>query len=189
MPSANDIASGIYGAWRLALRDPGALAYFDRTPAGFWKSFFAALIVLPAYALVVSLGLEPEEMEAGIFRIAAAHLVAYVIGWSAFPLVVDQICNVMDKRAKFIGFIVAYNWAQVLQMALYLPVAVLTAAEVLPQGATALLNMSAYMLILTYQWYVARTVLEVRPLFAVGVVAVDLALSILLNIIAREMLF
>jgi hypothetical protein len=74
-------------------------------------------------------------------------------------------------------------------MALYLPVAVLTAAEVLPQGATALLNMSAYMLILTYQWYVARKALEVRPLAAAGVVTVDLALSIVLNIIARGMLY
>ena len=48
IPSPLEIAYGIYGAWRLARLDVTGMEVFDRTVAGFWKSFFAAVLVAPA---------------------------------------------------------------------------------------------------------------------------------------------
>ena len=48
MISGREVAIGIYGAWRLLHFDRAAVQYFDSTIDSFWKSFYAALVVLPA---------------------------------------------------------------------------------------------------------------------------------------------
>ena len=53
IPSTTEIAYAFYGAWRLAHLDASGLKYFDTSLDGFWKSFFAAVLVAPAYALIV----------------------------------------------------------------------------------------------------------------------------------------
>ena len=42
IPSLHEIFYGVFGAWRLFRLDPKAMAYFDNSVEGFWKSFFAA---------------------------------------------------------------------------------------------------------------------------------------------------
>ncbi len=41
----------LYGAWRLARLDRRGFEVFDQTPAGAIRSFFAAVLVAPMYAL------------------------------------------------------------------------------------------------------------------------------------------
>ena len=53
IPSVTEIAYALYGAWRLARLDSGGMGYFDRSIAGFWKSFFAALLVAPGHILLL----------------------------------------------------------------------------------------------------------------------------------------
>ena len=99
MPSFRDIVYGIYGAWRLARLDPGAMTHFDRTVEGFWNSFFAAVIVAPGYALIILFDLAQVEVEAGALRIFLVQLLAYTTGWVAFPVVVHHVCEAIGKRA------------------------------------------------------------------------------------------
>ena len=57
-PPAQEILSGLYGAWRLLRRDPQqAEACFRADATGFWNSFFAAVLVAPGYAVLVGLHL------------------------------------------------------------------------------------------------------------------------------------
>ena len=181
MPSFRQIVYGIYGAWRLARLDPGAMAYFDRTVAGFWQSFFAAALVAPGYAILVLLDLADHEVESGSLRILSVHAAAYVIGWTAFPLAVHHICGAIGKPDAFIGYIVAFNWAKVIQLMVYLPVVAISAAEVLPTGAVSLLMAVVYLAILAYVWFITRTALAVSSVAAVGFVALDFLIDILVN--------
>ena len=47
MITKQEVFKGLYGAWRLLLGDRGAVALFDDSIMGFWKSFFAAILILP----------------------------------------------------------------------------------------------------------------------------------------------
>lgn len=188
MPSYRDIVYGIYGAWRLARLDAGAMSYFDRTSEGFWKSFFAAVIVAPGFAIIMVYELAQVELEAGALRILLVELVAYVLGWVAFPVLVHQVCEAIGKRDAFIGYIVAFNWAKVIQMAVFLPSIALIALGAVPGEAGWMLRWVVSILILFYEWFVTRTALAVTAMGAVGFVALDFVIDLFIHMITLGML-
>ena len=183
MLSAREIAFGLAGAWRLAHFDAGGMAYFDRTVEGFWRSFRVAVLVAPAFALLVYFHLLDTPATAGPARIVLVEGIAYVIGWVAFPLAVFHLARFIDRDAEVIGFVVAYNWSTILQMAVFLPVAALGAG-----GVANLLGVAATLAILAYEWFIARTALRLGGVGAAGVVAVDIALGVLISAVADRMI-
>ena len=187
MPSLRDIVYGLFGALRLARLDRTGMAYFDRTPEGFWKSFFAAALVAPGFALLIILDPATQDSQAVWLRLLLVHATAYVIRWTAYPLAVHQICAAIGKERAFIGFIVAVNWANVIQIAFILPVVGFTVSGLLSGGTGLLVNALAYLLILGYQWFVTRTALEVGARAAAGLVALDLVIGFMTQGIASAM--
>jgi hypothetical protein len=188
MPSYRDIVYGIYGAWRLARLDAGAMSYFERTPAGFWKSFFAAVIVAPGFAIIIGYELAQVDLEAGVPRILVVELLAYVLGWAAFPVIVHQICEAIGKREAYIGYIVAFNWSKVIQIAVFLPSIGLIAFGALPGDSGSLLRWVVSILILFYQWFITRTALGVTAMGAIGFVVLDFMIDLIVHMITLGML-
>ncbi len=186
-PSFREIVFGLYGAWRLALLDRGGMSYFDDSAEGFWKSFYAAALVAPGYVILILLD-PAEDAGAGVLRSLAIHTLVYSLSWTVYPVIVVPILESMGRESAYIRFIVAFNWAKVVQMALYLPVIVIVAAEVLPSGATNLLSGAMYILLLVYQWVVTRTALDITPKAAAGLVALDFAVGVVLSVLAASML-
>lgn len=188
MPSFREIVYGIYGAWRMARLDPGAMSYFERTPEAFWKSFFAAVIVAPGFAILIIDQMSQIEFEAGVARIIVVELIAYLLAWIVFPALVHQICEAIGKREAYIGYIVAFNWSKVIQMAVFLPVIAVIATGVLPEDSGSLLRWVVSILILSYEWFVTRTALGVTAMGAVGFVALDLVIDLIVRGITIGML-
>ena len=188
MPSYRDIVYGIYGAWRLACLDAGAMRYFDRTPEGFWKSFFAAAIVAPGFAIIIAYELAQGEFEAGALRVFLTEILAYVLGWVAFPVIVHQICEVIGKREAYIGYIVAFNWSKVIQMAVFLPAVGLVELGALPGDSGSLLLLAITILVLVYEWFITRTALAVTAMAAVGFVVLDFTIDMIVHTITLLML-
>ena len=50
MPSVEDIQQYMTGAWRLMLGKPDGMRLLDISVDGFWNSFFAIIVALPALA-------------------------------------------------------------------------------------------------------------------------------------------
>ncbi len=188
MLTAREAVASLYGAWRLARFDPGGMTFFDTSIGGFWRSFYAAVIVAPFYMVLLAMRYATGTVEAAVPRFVSIETIAYVIAWFAFPLVMLSIVRVLDREAHYLGYIVAYNWAAVLQNALYLPLAMLAVAQVMPHGLASGLGMVALSAILLYTWFVTRTALAVSTVAAVGVVVLDLVLSIFINGVAEGML-
>ena len=188
MPSFGNIVYGVYGAWRLARLDSGGMTYFDQTVEGFWRSFFAAALVAPGYIILVFADLAAHDSDAGVLRILLVHVCAYILSWTVYPVAVHPICAAINRQGAFIGFIVAFNWAKVIQMAAYLPVIAITTAEILPGGTVAALNGFIYIVLLAYQWFVTRTALDIRPFAAVAFVGLDLLIGIIINAMALGMI-
>ena len=188
MLSAREAATSLYGAYRLARFDARGMTYFETSLAGFWRSFYAAVIVAPLYAVLLLMRHAVDTTGVGAVRFASVEAIAYVIAWVAFPLVMVSLARVLDREERYLGYIVAYNWASVLQNGLYLPLVMLGAAGVIPAGTAGPLSLIALSLILVYGWFIAKVALDVGAGTAVALVALDLVLSVFIDIVASSML-
>ncbi len=186
MITTGEIAAALTGAWRLAQQDRQGLAYFDASAAGAIKSFNAALIVLPGHALVYALA-HVAAPETPAWRVGAVGLIVYVIGWVAYPLAMAGICELIDRPRRYLSFVVANNWAAVLQAAIMVPAALL---RLLFGGvAPALVYLAALAAALAYAWFVARAALDVDRLTAAGLVLLSFLLDLLISGFGDALLF
>lgn len=186
--TARDVAYSVFGAYRLARFDPTGLQYMDRTREGAWKSFYAAVIVLPAWALLLAIRLWDQVQDTPLVQVAAVEAIAYVISWTAFPVLMHSITRMLDRSARYMDFVCAYNWSSVVQMAVYLPVVVLAATGLLPPALSESLVFAVMLAMLTYQWFVMRTALDIAGVTAAALVLVDLFLSALITDVADGLL-
>ena len=179
--SAREASYAIYGAWRLARLDASGVQFFGNTVEAFWRSFWAAAIALPPYALMLLMRLADSPVSIRPFTAALVEVIAYIAGWTAFPLAMFYVARMFDRGTVYLRYIAAYNWSVVLQVALLLGVTALAASGLLPQAAGALLSLAATLAILTYQWFIARAALNATIGGAVAIVALDLMLGIAIN--------
>ncbi|MEE8516504.1 MAG: hypothetical protein V3T02_07695 [Alphaproteobacteria bacterium] len=176
--------AALYGAWRLARLDPRGQDHFDASITGFWRSFQAAVIVAPAFVFLILFNLDQPNITAGALRLTLVESLAYIISWTAFPLAMVALAHRLNRDQNYIRFIVAHNWANVLQVAVFLPTAII--AQVVGPSAR-FLTVAAMVAIFLYQWYVARTVLSINPFQAIGIVLVNLFIDIIITLIANGM--
>ncbi len=183
MITARETTFALYGAYRLARVDPKGLFYFDATIEGFWRSFYAALLVAPAYVILLALDLANRPVTAGPAKLVLVEGIAYVISWTAFPLAMTRFARRLDRSDHYIRYIVAHNWAIVLETAVLLPAAAIAASA----PAAVALPFLATLAILLYEWYIARTALEITGGQAAAVVALSVILDIIITFFTEGM--
>jgi len=188
MPPARDILTALYGASRLASFDVSGHDYFEDSADAFWQSFFAAVLIAPFYLLLLTIRFSGLPETAPFFSFIAIESIAYVIVWVAFPLLMASLAKILDRDSHYIRFIVAYNWAAVLQNGLYLPIAIMATSGLLAAGTANALGLMALSLIVFYTWFITRTALEIPAGIAAGIVGLDFLLSILINTVATGLL-
>ena len=187
MVTMRELSVALYGVWRLAMLDRTAVQFFDNTPSAFWKSFNAAWLALPAYALLVLLSFTQHPVEAGPLRILSIEVISYVIGWVLFPLVIIAFTDLTRSTQKYFRFIAAWNWAIVPPAYLFLCVSAFSASGTVPDNLSGLISLVATLPIFFYQGFIAKTSLDVTVPIAVMVVVIDLAIAIGLSMISRSL--
>jgi hypothetical protein len=185
--STAEIAVSFRGALKLWKGDPQALELFDRSLAGFWRSFFAAVLAAPAHVALLVLSSSAEELSEHMARLFIVEGIAYVISWTAYPLAMTFIVDWLGRGGRYFDYMVPYNWAGLVQILVFLAVAVLRAAGVLPEPLGEIAALVALIAILHFQWYIARIGLEVSATAAAGLVLLDLSLGILVNGLAASL--
>ncbi len=188
MLSAREAATSLYGAYRLARFDARGMTYFETSLAGFWRSFYAAVIVAPVFAVLLVMRYAAGGAAVDGVRFAAVEAIAYVIAWVAFPLVMVSLARVLDREERYLGYIIAYNWAAVLRNAFYMPVVMLGVTGTVPAETARTLGLIALSVVLVYTWFIARVALNVGVGTAAALVALDLVLSVFINAVASAML-
>jgi hypothetical protein len=176
----HEIRLALAGTMQLARGDAGGLSWFDASIEGFWRSFRAALISYPMFLVLLTFRVTAAQLEhSSIARIAVVETIGYTIAWAAFPLLVLPLTRVLDRENRFLLFMVAYNWSQVLQTALFVIVAIL--AAVLPTGLGQGIELAAAVAVLVYEWFIARVALVIPGVAATLVVLIDMLLGTVLN--------
>jgi hypothetical protein len=186
--TARELAYGTYGAWRLARFDRHGLSYFDNTVEAFWRSFQAAAIAAPGHALFVVLQLAELETSGGPLRIFLVEAIAYVIRWVAFPLVVWYVAQFLGRSDRYFRYVAAYNWAQLLLVALFLVVTAVAKGGALPSAVGGALSLFAMVASLAYQWFITRAALDIKGGPAAAIVMLDFVISLILNSVTLRML-
>mgnify|MGYP006888959685 CR=1 FL=1 len=90
MPSYAEIRRSVEAAWLLARGDQRGMALFDLSVDGFWHSFAAALLVAPAYALVLADQYAHLGWPESPWWTILAEAISYLSGWVAFPIAAPQ---------------------------------------------------------------------------------------------------
>jgi hypothetical protein len=175
MPDREEVLSALYGAYRLAWFDRSGMTYFNLTVEGFWRSFFAAVLVAPAYAILVGMQASTEAEDFNVALVFLSEGIGYVLAWCAFPIVALVLTRLLGLDRHYVALIVAHNWSAVLQTAVF--VAVVLLGVILPEGLNTLVVTLTTGAILVYQWFVIRTALQSSAGIALMLLLVDLVVT------------
>lgn len=172
MISPAELRDSLWGAWRFAHLDPTGIRWFNLSSDGFLRSFFAAVLIAPAYFLVAWVGSLPApDPAAPAPRSIVADLISYPLLWLVFPLLLAVAAKPLGLSRQYAAGVIALNWAQVVIMGVMLPITLLALTGALgPFGP--LLYLTAYAASLYYTWFVLRTSLETTGGIALGLTAV-----------------
>ncbi|MBK8173998.1 MAG: hypothetical protein IPK66_01455 [Rhodospirillales bacterium] len=186
MLSAREIFLSLYGVWRLAHLDSGGLAFFNRTPSGALRSFVVAGFVAPVYALDVFVGFRTGQ-KVSVVPYALVELIAYVMAWVAYPVVLEALSDILRCRENFEEYLTAYNWSIALQNLIFVPLDLVVMLRLVGPDTGQALWLVAFLAMGGFLWFIARNALRVPPLTAAGLVLLDVLLSVLIDGIAARL--
>jgi len=167
-----EIRTGCAAALALAAGRTGPVSALT----DFWRSFLAAVVAFPLSLLMLALAPHGLDITA---KLVAADILGYVVSWTAFPLVMVYLADRMQAFRHYWRFIVATNWANLLQSAVFAAAVLLSASGATPEPVAAMFFVAAWVWILLFKWRLARHGLDIAHLPAVGIVVLDLALRLL----------
>lgn len=175
-----DIHRAIYGAWRLAHHDPAGMDWLDLTAGGFVRSFAAIPLLAPFYLVLVLI----ENFGGGrnLGHVLLVEGLSYVAIWLAFPLLLIPMCRVLSLGSRYVPYIVAYNWSQVvLLMCLWLPLSILLASGLPGRAISNILIIAGFAAAYYYLWFITRTALQTTASTAFGLAMLEYLLGLLIH--------
>ncbi len=188
MPGFDEILASLRGAWRLFLRDERGYEDFNITIGGFWRSFAVIFLIFPLYYIafqaeqqIMKAAAEDTSMIIGetSFGIVAMGL---IIDWFAYPALMAFLARMFSLGRRYVPYIVAYNWTSLLLMALMMPSFLLFLGGFIAPGTAMGINFTLTVFALYIHWYVAFSALKVTGVQASAFVAIDLLMSITINL-------
>jgi hypothetical protein len=177
------------------LRDPRAAALFENTYSGALRSYWAVLVILPVYLLVIAIESVVPSTSIGNFGVLSGHsglLVAslaefcvFTLCWFvAWPLVVDRIAPYLGCEENFFRYVSAYNWMHVPYVLGGLLFWGGALTGVIHSGNHFTATLTLVMILWVYHWFVLRHALGLNGGFAAMMVAGEfLLVTMLLDVI------
>ncbi len=181
----DEFGRGILAAWLTAKGDGRGAQLVGTSFAECKRSFAAAIIALPGFLAMTSFELA-NMPGTDVWRYIWVQLIAYVMGWAAFPLAALGVARQIGREEVWARYITVYNWASVIILALTIPATLLLSSPGASQGLGGMVQFMLLVVILGYEWRLARLVLLASPLQAALLVALDTLLSFAINGLAHQ---
>ncbi|MET3792040.1 transporter [Aquamicrobium terrae] len=169
MLSADEIQTSLAGAWRLMMGKPDGLRLLDLSAEGFWNSFQALLVAVPA--LVVGwVGVANEIGDplivsgrfSMVVRLALVDLGSWVLPLVALALVAPYA----GIGNRFVHYVVASNWASAIIAWMLLPSALMRLFMPSAGEAATLVALLLFLASLVLGWRMTNAAIGKGP--AVG---------------------
>jgi len=140
-------------------------------------------VVLPGLAILLTLRFSVFGLESGLLRVLTVEAIGYVAFWAAFPLVMHYLTQALGLGDRYRMHIVAYNWSQVIQIAVWVPLNLFVVATGLARTAQAeLIILVMYFAIVAYEGYIAHVTLKVPRMGAVGIAMLSFVIAYMLEV-------
>lgn len=176
-----EVTSAVYGAFRLARLDPGGLKYFDDSIRGFWMSFWATVLILPG---IMFLGqFDPGRFGPDIneTRFVTVSVIYYICSCTAYPLAMYYVAERANLLPRYRLFIVAYNWASVVQVSALVALDLFAITGFFPQAMVNFAELVVVLAIIAWSAYIARTVFQTSWMLAAGFVGIEWVIGLTLQ--------
>jgi hypothetical protein len=180
LPSLAEIFKALYGIFLLLRMHSGAAGMFNLTVGGFWKSLFAGVLVLPAHVLLTIQTVEDAPAVPFGIGDVITDLLIYVIVWLAYPVMMVAVTRVIDRQARFIDYIVPYNWAMVPVGYLLGAITCLGLFGHISRETEINLFIIAYAAVSVMLAVIAQRQLRIGPFLAFGIVILDIGFNVVL---------
>jgi hypothetical protein len=182
MPSGAEVQQYFIGVWRMMMGRAEGLKLLDLSADGFWNSFFAIVIALPAL-IVGWVGIANGNPEAAssfamrfslIIRFFLADIGAWILPLALFAAVARP-AGVGDR---FVHYVVATNWASALFAWLMLPPSLLRLFMPGTEDLTVLVALVLFLVTLVLSWRLTVVAIAKGPAIGSAVFFAMLVASI-----------
>lgn len=158
MADMSEIRRNLTGAWRLMTGRADGLRLLDVSADGFWNSFFAIPVALPALAvgwLMTANGIAADGggRLAILAALAIVDLSVWIVPLVVFVVVAPQF-GLSDRLAHLV---VAYNWGEALMNWLALPVALFLLVFDVSQQTSDALMLLLFIVLTVLGWRLVTT--------------------------------
>ena len=184
-PFAN-LPTSLSGAWDVMNGRAEGLRKLDLTIDGFWRSFGAVVLILPV-ALValaserVAFAAHGGEAVALTGGYVVLRLIAVIVDWLTFPVILALLARPMGIAARFVPYIVARNWAAVLVAAMFAVPHLFHALGVLPTGMLPFVLLLLFGIAVWFAYVIVRTAMQVPPVLAIPIVVLEILSGFLIE--------
>jgi len=170
------------------------LKAFDMSERGFWRSFAAIWLTLPAY--IVSLAFErlrlgliqPDRTLLDSLWIDVVVALGHVAGFIALPVAMIWVTRAFRLTDRYVPFVIVTNWITVAGLlVLSLPAMLLLLGWATPALAS-LFALAFSIIVLRLQWFATKATLRVPGLVAFAIVLLGLVLNSLVGTAMRGLL-
>jgi hypothetical protein len=192
--TADEVNRSFKGALDLLNSRVEGLKAFDMSERGFWRSFAAIWLTLPAY--VVSLAFErlrlgliqPDRTLLDSLWIDLVVALGHVAGFVALPVAMVWIARSVRLTDRYVPFVIVTNWINVLGLlVLSVPAMLLLLGWATPSLAS-LFGLAFSVIILRLQWFATKASLDLSGLAAFAVVLLGLVLNAFVGAVMRSLL-
>jgi hypothetical protein len=183
MPRIEEIQQYFIGSWRMMMGKPDGLRLLDISADGFWNSFFAIAIALPA--LIAGWVTIANTLAAGyvsfgdrlsiMLRLATVDLGAWIVPIAAFA----AAARPSGLNDRFAHYVISSNWGSALIIWMMLPPTLLRMFVPSAGDFSSIVSLVLFVLSLALTWRLTNAALGKGAVIASAVFAAMFLLSLI----------
>ncbi|PVE22440.1 hypothetical protein DC522_21395 [Microvirga sp. KLBC 81] len=192
--TADEVNRSFRGTLDLLHSRAEGLKSFDMSERGFWRSFTAIWLTLPAY--VVSLAferlrlglLQPDRSLLDNVWIDLVVALGHVASFMVLPLAMIWIARRFNLTKAYVPFVIVTNWITAMGLlVLSVPAMLLLLGWATPALASVF-SLAFAVIIVRMQWFATKATLGLSNLPAIGIVLLGIVLNSCVGSITRSLL-
>ncbi|WP_209000108.1 hypothetical protein [Pannonibacter tanglangensis] len=183
-----ELTMAVTASWALFRGDARAIAAFDMSASGFWRSFLAIVVLVPLFflsclsdrkLLLADTGIPPEQFPETLYW--TTQYVTLGIDWLVLPAVLAVLARPLGLSAGYVPFVVLRNWTSILSALPFAALGLLHVLGLMSDQALLLLNLVLLSVVLHFRYRIVRLAFGTPVSVSIGLVVLDFLLSIMIN--------
>jgi len=192
--TADEVNRSFKGTLDLLHSRAEGLKSFDLSERGFWRSFTAIWLTLPAY--IVSLAferlrlglLQPDRSLLGNFWIDLVVAVGHVASFVALPLAMIWIARSFNLTKAYVPFVIVTNWITAMGLLVLSAPAMLLLLGWATPPLASMFSLAFAVIMVRMQWFATKATLGISSIPAFGIVLLGIVLNSCVGSITRSLL-